>query len=127
VSGAQSEPKEWAEIRTKDRNILRILREARAKVERPEAWAQRARARDRDGAVVSPLGSQPVSCCVLGAIDAVDPRSGVREKAGAALLAQIQSGDLASWNDWSRRKHDDVLALFDRAIVEEIKKLEQRN
>ena len=99
-----------------------ILIAARAKIERPECWTQRAFAKTalRNKAKVD--SPRAVCWCALGAIAAItrEPPHDVNDEVYWLLHRAMGLPDdemeVAGWNDASGRTHAEVLAAFDRAI-----------
>lgn len=106
-----------------------ILAEARDKIADPKRWTRGAMARDAQ--IRGTYHSAPDACrwCAEGAIRSVFVAHGslisshrpwidLWTRAFAALKGQIpgEYDEIADFNDHARTKHEDVLALFDRAI-----------
>jgi hypothetical protein len=97
---------------------LKILKAARAKIEKPENWTQGAGARDANGFAISVHSDLAVSWCIGGAIvasAACDPSNEI--EAANILQRAILGGSIPEFNDAPKRKHKEVLAAFDIAIA----------
>lgn len=104
-----------------------ILRDARALIDTPGKWTQYTYARTALGTKTDASSPRAVCYCASGAINRVESRISVpfEDKAPAAkrarkyLSAAIPGSILhvPSFNDRSNTTHDDIMALFDRAIL----------
>lgn len=96
-----------------------ILRAARALIDTPEKWTQKAYARDPSGFKVESNNPHAVCFCSLGAIKRENQDEVVnyfvRSWLRGALPSDFES--ILRYNDHPDTTHDDVLALFDRAIL----------
>lgn len=100
--------------------LLVVLHHARALVER--GWTQGSEARNADGDKVPAASREACQWCALGAVLAViDQRGGSFTPAFDALSAQIPDpahcGAVWLYNDDQGRTKDEILALYDRAIL----------
>jgi hypothetical protein len=96
------------------------LRKARELISDPARWTQGFFAHSKTGRRVDPRGRSAVCWCVLGACDRVAGRSrNANADAQIALHKARPRGyrNVAHYRDRPKRKHADVLALFDRAIA----------
>lgn len=104
-------------------NTVELLKAARAKIEKPENWTQGAFAKNAEGHNTF-LGHDDyvnVTCwCAWGAVEEA-AGSGVRYSGDAmqALHCALPEGTewVPDFND--SHTHEEVLALFDRAIASE--------
>lgn len=103
----------------KPKKLSQVLREARALIATPDKWTQCGGYVADSNGVPSALGdTEACKFCVLGALFSVDGhRSG-----GAALVMAMPPGRRSHWdvvrfNDSPFTKHEDILALYDRAIA----------
>lgn len=98
---------------------VEILRAARAKIEKPEAWAKGGFACDARGYAVGARNPLAICFCSIGAIRRVTA-SFAEELAARDVLSEIVEAigmyGLAEWNDAPERTHAEVLAAFDKAI-----------
>lgn len=94
---------------------LEVLRKAREVIANPEHWTRGAYAKDVNGNEVNFAGKTACKFCAAGAIF----RAHGGNYAIQALTAELPktSNTVITFNDWSRRKHSEVLALYDRAIA----------
>lgn len=90
---------------------LSRLQQARALITKPEAWTQNMLARDSRGLRVPVDSPEAVCFCARGAIKRV---GGTQVEVG--WLESRAKDMLEIFND--RHSHEEVLALFDRGIVE---------
>ena len=89
---------------------------ARKKIEKPENWTQNYSAKDVDGSAVYVCSPEAVCWCTLGAIRAVsDDRGDLVEAACNKLYDVLDDSFITIFND--THTHEEVLALFDRAIA----------
>ena len=95
------------------------LRAARALIARPEHWCQGSFGRNADGLAVPANSVDAVRWCLMGALakDGLPPRSAVTLALVAALPPGQNPASLSTYND--QVTHEEVLALFDRAIAAE--------
>lgn len=104
-------------------DVLQVMREMRELLAEPERWTQRVLARTETHEATAPYYSDAVSWCLGGAIQKVigelSPTIGYSIR-NALDLAMRRQGSRAfnyvTWNDWTGRRHTDVLALLDLAI-----------
>jgi len=92
-----------------------LLIEGRARIAR--GWTQRVWARDAGGCASDGTAAEAVCWCALGALAGaeVDHISRAMAELGAALPEGAHHG-VDEWNDAPGRTHEDVIALYDRAI-----------
>ena len=97
-----------------------ILIGARALIAEPENWCQDVSARSSINRAVDP--DDPAACrfCALGAIIRVGGYSEARYAATTLLDDEEMEMGVTVFNDAPGTTHDDILALFDRAIEKEI-------
>jgi len=99
-----------------------ILIAARAKIERPECWTQRAFAKTALLNKAKVDSQRAVCWCALGAIAAItreDPNyvnDDVYWLLHRAMGLPANEIAVAAWNDAPGRTHAEVLAVFERAI-----------
>lgn len=96
-----------------------VLVRARQIISRPEAWTQRALARDKDSNPVPVSSDLAVCFCSYGADQkaASELNAGLRICAEADYALQRAAGmGVATFNDSG--SHAEVLAVFDKAIEE---------
>ena len=93
---------------------LEILKAARAKIESPERWTRGCLARDEFGDEVPPNLSVARKWCLVGACDDIRALEILED-----VLEEEGEEPPAAFNDDPRTTHDDILALFDRAIASE--------
>ena len=98
-----------------------LLKAARARIERPEAWTQVESARDASGHPVGSTRADAVCWCILGALSYAGAAGALGDD-GPPLreLRATLGGDLVSiseWNDAPDRTHAEVIDLFDRTIA----------
>ncbi len=97
---------------------LELLKAARARIERPEAWTQGSWARDADGHRCAENAPGAVRWCSLGAIQG--PRQVVGDAEAALKDTLVDRGSsvaVSTFNDDPTRTHAEVLDLFDRTIA----------
>jgi hypothetical protein len=96
---------------------VRILREARALVEK--GWTQGARARMANGIAIDPGDPNAACWCPFGAIEKAEVTSAFCVATGEPMkLLKSAVGDWPpKWNDRHGRTQAEVLAAFDRAIA----------
>ncbi len=92
--------------------LYEALVASRKKIENPENWMQGALARDANGALVEPASKRAVCWCAIGAIQAAAWPCDY--PVARKLETYIEPLLVDEFNDSST--HDQVLALFDRAI-----------
>lgn len=95
---------------------LTILRKARALLDNPAKWCQGAYAKTKDGRLVGPEAKGAVQWCAVGALRKVAGVSGNTSDALKVLDTCTRGKDIVNFNDDHRRKHAQVLKVFDRAI-----------
>lgn len=93
-----------------------ILIAARQKITPPQCWTQGAASRDATGKQAM-IGDVAVSWCLIGAVREVS-YSGELDSAddAIAMMREAAQGSVADFND--THTHQEVLALFDKAIAE---------
>ena len=95
--------------------VADLLRRARARIERPEAWAA--------GEYCLDAGDKPcrygeaIRFCAIGAIEADREPFKIVARELLSRAAGVRKHLLAVWNDAEGRTHAEVLAAFDRAIA----------
>lgn len=95
-----------------------VLRAARKKIERPEAWVKGTAARTANGKPCMPKAGCAACWCPIGAISSLDGEADVATLANALhFLEKAVRLPIPSWNDKRERTHGEVLAAFDRAIA----------
>ena len=103
-----------------DKSVVQVLREAKAKIAEPGAWAQGFLAYSECGDVVDPYDPQATCWCALGAASAVACPAPVLSAAGAALnqAARKRWGmSVVHFNDHPDTTHEMVLSAYDNAIA----------
>lgn len=99
-------------------DTLEVLQTARALIDQPEHWCQRALAKNAQGETIDPddlLSESVVRLCASGAIGkASQQRQWSRHPAFRVLKAYCE-GDVVSFND--RHTHAEVLTAFNKAIA----------
>ena len=105
---------------------LEILLAARAKIEKPECWTQRAFARNRNQEPVSMWSCHATCWCATGAISAVSrdvsPLTAWNRAASLLNESARQFGFRSAFFANDSSDHAGVLAMFDRAIEAEREK-----
>jgi hypothetical protein len=95
--------------------VVNTLRQARALIEVPERWTQTYVAVDSTGFPCSPLASEALCWCALGAVERIAGHDGdLHLRVSDLLRAHTPDNSVASFND--SHSHSEVLALFDAAI-----------
>lgn len=104
-------------------SILNVLIAARARISDRSEWCKGAEARNAQGASVDPRSPAAVRWCATGAL----AREGEYDPAFPAAVAAIAwaiadflpAGRVfvSAYNDDDRTTHEDILALYDRAIA----------
>ena len=106
---------------TEHMNAEAVLRDARMRLENPEAWTRGALARKANGDNCNTRSEHAVSWCPLGAIFCT-PTDGRTRNVAVRRLADVISDSttysIAAWSDALGRTHEEVLAAFDRAIAD---------
>lgn len=92
--------------------IVQNLEAARAKIEKPEQWTQGTSARDSEGRSVGVYEGTATCFCTFGALRAV---ATYQYKALSFLREAVDMNPI-TFNDTFGREHEEVLAMFDRAI-----------
>lgn len=95
--------------------LLEVLKAARKRISKPEHWTQGTCARDAEGHMTLASSPDAVQWCAFGAILSVDR---AHDFTGLeALRSVLPLGySVQSFNDTPRRKHSEVLDMFDRAV-----------
>jgi hypothetical protein len=97
---------------------LEVLKAARELIATPDKWSQGAMARNADGRPVWAAANDAVCFCAEGAIQRAG--AGMFNRAFNVVVDLVETGDpLHRFNDASTTSHEDILALFDRAIAAE--------
>lgn len=102
------------------KTIKEVLVIARHKIDTPEKWIQGALHRWDDFTKTSTNDMYAPCHCMLGAVDAATPYSDLRDRAKSALVLSLPGNQcsIAMYNDAQERTHEEVLAVFDKAIEE---------
>lgn len=105
--------------------LTRDLIAARALL-RKKGWTQGAFARDVRGYQCATYRPEAATFCAVGAIRSVSADYSFRASRAVDVLCKViaEGGyltSLAIWNDEPSRKKEDVLALFDKAILDSMK------
>lgn len=116
-------------------NALTILYRARTVIDLV-GWCQHASAQDKNNLSVSPLSPQAASYCAIGALFKVTNKCALEndnyalKEAKQALIAALPATydlvSIADYNDADCRTKDEILALFDAAILAQEKLRKQR-
>lgn len=100
-------------------DTVQILKDARALIADEKNWTRNAFARDSKGNEVTPDKEDATCFCAIGALSRVVQQPPYYDLPGERLLGDEAwiSGEIgvAEFND--AHTHEDVLALFDRAIA----------
>lgn len=97
-----------------------ILIKAKAIISNPDKWTQGAFARNYDGEEVSPISSQAVCFCSIGALkasvgkDQSEVTMFYLVNARDYLMKATPDGYIAVFND--EHTHEEVMAVWDKAI-----------
>jgi hypothetical protein len=98
-------------------DMLKIIKDARNMIAKPENWTQGVCARDIDGNEIGIDSPKAVCWCSLGALNEV--YSDVTYDGWWALInflnQEVGFGHVATFND--SHTHEEVLAMFDKAIA----------
>ena len=111
-------------------SVKEILVKARNKIENPENWCKKAKARtvepdaNNTGCMIACHSCDPKACqwCATGAIDSVIPSNVVRRYFENRVKAKILLSEICpmhsiiSYNDHKTTLHKDIIRVFDRAI-----------
>ena len=97
--------------------IADVLRAARAKIERPEAWMKGNFARDKRKLATDSNALNAVCWDSAGAVYATPFNINMHILAILLLRKTLGVSSITAWNDASKRTHAEVLAAFDRAIL----------
>jgi hypothetical protein len=98
---------------------VEILRSARERLSKPEAWTKGHLALDVDGRDVPTNSDRACRWCAVGAIYADSQTDWFRDRCDAekALFDAIGLPSIEEWNDADSTNYHDVLTAFDRAIA----------
>ena len=98
-------------------DMLKIIKDARNLIAKPENWTQGVCARDIDGNEIGIDSPRAVCWCSLGALEKVgEDVAGVEWYVLLHFLEkEIGFGHVATFND--SHTHEEVLAMFDKAIA----------
>jgi hypothetical protein len=102
------------------KTVADLLRDAKAKIAGPEAWTQGVLARDTAGVAVDPTNPDACRWCAEGAVVAATGQQTFEEASDrclAYLRASCGEAALFAWNDAPERSHEEVLEVFDFAIL----------
>lgn len=93
--------------------VIDILIAAKAKIAKPENWGK--------GNYVSRAADGTTQYCAIGAVVAASDELGCDDKLlvaaeGMLRLGMGGDGKLVRYNDADERKHEEILAVYDRAI-----------
>ncbi len=100
--------------------VKEVLIQAKQKILKPEQWTQGALWRDKNGGSLMVKEENATCFCMMGAMltvchNVVDDK--LRWKAEDILSDILPSRDgIAHYNDTPGRTHEEVLAMFDKAI-----------
>lgn len=97
-----------------------ILKRARKLLSNPKRWCQWRYGQTKEGWLVDPEAKAAYSFCAVGAIRRVakDAADDDATEAAKALLDRCVPGySIIDYNDAKKRKHEQVLAVFDKAIA----------
>lgn len=97
---------------------LTILKRARKLLSNPKRWCQGKFAKDGYGNGCSVDDERAYQFCAAGAVEKA--AGGVVEdfhEAAEALSRCVRGGSVIGFNDAPRRKHEQILAAFDKAIA----------
>jgi hypothetical protein len=94
--------------------VVQNLEAAKAKIEKPENWTQNVFAKDAGGTRVYGTSESAVCYCALGALQAATKRDIAADAPGYLYLTKSAMGSVADYND--SHTHEEVVAMFDRAI-----------
>jgi len=105
-------------------DVAKLLRAARAKIERPECRCKGAYARDRLGNAVDADSPPAIAWCPIGALlwaDRDNPNDDIYRAARTALVKALpvrpRYCSITAYNDARRTTHRKVLRWVDRAIA----------
>ncbi|BCJ91802.1 hypothetical protein IZ6_25370 [Terrihabitans soli] len=99
---------------------LLILRGVRLILKSRRRWTKGAMARDRFGETVMSYGSDASCFCLYGAVRRASDELGLTSYRSWAItsLNTAAGGCMITFNDREKTRHQDVIALLDRAIQE---------
>ena len=107
-------------------NALTILYRARTLIDLV-GWCQHTSARDKNNRVVVPLSPQAAAYCAIGALYKVTDTGPLandnyelkqaKQALSATLYDRCKCTSIAHYNDAACRTKDEVLSLFDAAIL----------
>lgn len=106
-------------------DTIEILKSARKLIEKPENWTQDTRARNENGDGVHVDDPSACRFCIVGAIAKVTYPAPTYSGEGSEVLADLDGlaidyygfSCIESFNDYRKRKHEEVLEFFDTAIA----------
>lgn len=106
-------------------NISDVLLKARDILNDPKAWCKGTFARDKNEKKASPYDPDACQFCATGAILKAESEYDLSSANGLYAEEIIEQqlpctrkfGGIPSYNDALVRTHEEILALFDRAIV----------
>lgn len=119
-------------IRNYNLKILNLLKEARETISKPENWVQGSFACDDEGALVDPRSKKARCFCAMGALQkhtlSQYPQLEIAFAAARRLIKALPDGwhFVTEYNDATTTTHEEVLALFDRAIDQQELEIEGR-
>lgn len=103
-------------------NTVEVLEAARKKIEKPRCWTKCQQACDRKGRLTGAFDEDAARWCGFGALWCV--ANSYHDTLSEELaLSKACGGHFPNWNDAPERTHDEVLAVFDKAIAAEKAKL----
>ena len=100
---------------------VQLFKEARKLLEKPEAWTQRAFARDKlnEPVITSSSFRTAVKWCFAGAISQAAMDSDLAIPCISSLLHDyVGDINIGEWNDDPARTHGEVINLFDSIIAD---------
>lgn len=102
------------------KTAVEILKAARAVIEKPESWTKGYYAKAEDRTWTISNGPKAVCFCSIGAIEKATGKvhygGGWPFEAEYMLRRAADVSNIADFNDAPERTHEEVLAIFDRAI-----------
>ena len=96
--------------------VRRLLMDAKALIQRPKNWTQRAYSRDAKGKQVGILSSEACRFCAEGTLLRVYDETEVYQSVNRLLRELIAPRGLVSFNDAPGTTHRDIMRLFNKAI-----------
>ena len=94
---------------------LQALKAARERISTPDRWTKGAFARSRDGNEVHFTSSSASCWCAMGALG-IEAPSCYAPSLSKSIPKDSGAFTLAQYNDRPATTHEDIMALFDRAI-----------